>query len=108
MPGHRPHEQILSVKPKISKNIAERKMIVLVCYDISAVDQCSGFFDKEVLDDVMDELHSIGVDPMACRFFKKLSANTESGLVVKTMLVISSARGVEAQQREVHSTCPGN
>ena len=67
-----------------------------------------GFFDKEVLVDVMDELHSIGVDPMACRFFKKLSANTESGLVVKTMLVISSARGVEAQQREVHSTCPGN
>ena len=56
----------------------------------------------------MDELHSIGVDPRAWRFFKKLNANTESGLVVKTMLVISSARGVEAQQREVHSTCPGN
>ena len=32
-------------------------MIILVCYDIS------GFFDKEVLADVVVELHSIGVGP---------------------------------------------
>ena len=45
-------------------------MIILVCYDIS------GFFDKEVLADVVEELHSIGVDPKAERLFYKLNEAT--------------------------------
>ena len=58
------------MKSMISKYMVERKMIILACYDIS------GFFDKEVLVDVMDELHSIGVDPRAWRLFHKLNADT--------------------------------
>ena len=50
----------------ISKYMVEREMIILACYDIS------GFFDKEVLVDVMDELHSIGVNPRAWRFFQEV------------------------------------
>ena len=46
-------------------------MIILVCYDIS------GFFDKEVLGDVMDELNSIGVNPRAQRLFYKLNKDTK-------------------------------
>ena len=68
--GHRPQEHIFSVKSVIGKYIYEKKMIILVCYDIS------GFFDKEVLGDVMDELHSIGVNPRAQRLFYKLNEAT--------------------------------
>ena len=70
VPGHRPQEHLFSVKSMISKYMVEREMIILACYDIS------GFFDKEVLVDVMDELHSIGVDPRAWRLFHKLNADT--------------------------------
>ena len=44
-------------------------MIILVCYT-------SGFLDKEVLADVVEELHSIGVDPKAERLFYKLNEAT--------------------------------
>ena len=43
----------------------------LVCCDIK------GFFAKEVLGDVMDELHNIGVDPRAQRLFYKLNKATK-------------------------------
>ena len=59
--GHRPQEHIFCVKSVIDKYIQEKKMIILICYDIS------GFFDKQVLGDLMEELHSIGVDPRAQR-----------------------------------------
>ena len=40
--GHRPQEHIFSVKSVIGKYSMEKKLIILICYDIS------GFFDKEV------------------------------------------------------------
>ena len=68
--GHRPQEHLFSVKSLVGKYLQEKKMIILVCYDIS------GFFDKEVLADVVEELHSIGVDPKAERLFYKLNEAT--------------------------------
>ena len=69
--GHRPQEHIFSVKSLISKYFQEKKMIIIVCYDIS------GFFDKEVLGDVMEELNSIEVAPRAQRLFYKLNEATK-------------------------------
>ena len=69
-PGHRPQEHIFSVKLIIARNIMQKKIIILVCYDIS------GFFDKEVLSDVMSELYSIGVDPRAYRLLHGLIEST--------------------------------
>ena len=68
--GHRPQEHIFSVKSLIGKYIEEKRLIIIVCYDIS------GFFDKEVLADVMEELHNAGVDPRAQRLFFKLNQAT--------------------------------
>ena len=68
---HSPQEHIFCVKSVIGKYIKEKKMIILICYDIS------GFFDKEVLGDLMEEMHSIGVDPRAQRLFYKLNKNTK-------------------------------
>ena len=68
--GHRPQEHLFSVKSLVGKYLQEKKMIILVCYDIS------GFFDKDVLADVVEELHSIGVDPKAERLFYKLNEAT--------------------------------
>ena len=48
----------------------EKKLIILICYDIS------GFFDKELLSDAVDELYSINVDFKVCRLFFKLNEDT--------------------------------
>ena len=69
-PGHQPQEHIFSVKSVIARSVMQKKLIVLVCYDIS------GFFDKEVLVDAMDELYNIGVDPRAYRLFYGLNEAT--------------------------------
>ena len=69
--GHRPQEHIFCVKSVIHKYVQEKKMIILICYDISA------FFDKEVLGDLLDELNCIGVDPRALRLFYQLNKNTK-------------------------------
>ena len=69
--GHRPQEHIFCVKSVIHKYVQEKKMIILICYDISA------FFDKEVLGDLLDELNCIGVDPRAQRLFYQLNKNTK-------------------------------
>ena len=69
--GHRPQEHLFCVKSIIARNvIMKKKLIILVCYDIT------GFFDKEVLVDAMDELHCIGVDPRAYRLFYGLNEST--------------------------------
>ena len=70
-PGHRPQEHVFCVKSIIQKYAEEKKMIILVCYDIC------GFFDKEVLGDLLEEMHSIGVDSKAQRLFLKLNKNTK-------------------------------
>ena len=71
IPGHRPQEHVFCVKSIIQKYVEEKRLIILICYDIS------GFFDKEVLSDLMDEMHSIGVDHRAQRLFFKLNKNTK-------------------------------
>ena len=69
--GHRPQEHLFCIKSIIARNvIMQKKLIVLVCYDIT------GFFDKEVLADAMNELHSIHVDPRAYRLFYRLNEST--------------------------------
>ena len=65
--GHRPQEHIFSIKSVIGKYIMEKK---LICYDIS------GFFDKEVLSDAVDELYSIDLDTKVCILFFKLNEVT--------------------------------
>ena len=58
-PGHQPQEHIFSVKSIIAKIIMQGKMMMLQTYDISK------FFDKEVLDDVMNTLYDMNVDMKA-------------------------------------------
>ena len=52
--GHRPQEHVFCIKSIMARFEEKKKMIVLIPYDISK------FFDKEVLLDAMQELHSIG------------------------------------------------
>ena len=68
--GHRPQEHVFCIKAIMARFEEKKKKIVLIPYDISK------FFDKEVLLDAMQELHSIGVDPRAYRLFYKLNKNT--------------------------------
>ena len=48
--GYWPQEHIFSIKSVIGKYNMEKKLIILICYKIS------GFFDKEVLSDAVQEL----------------------------------------------------
>jgi hypothetical protein len=54
----------------MEKYSMEGKVLLLQAYDISK------FFDKEVLEDVMDTLHGLGVDMKAYRVWSKLNMNT--------------------------------
>ena len=59
--GHRPQEHIFCVKSVIHKYVQEKKMIILICYDISA------FFDMEVLGDL-----DLEQEPELVNFFSKV------------------------------------
>jgi hypothetical protein len=69
-PKHRPQEHIFSVKSMMAKYNMEGKVLLLQAYDISK------FFDKEVVEDVMDTLYNMGVDMKAYRVWTKLNMNT--------------------------------
>ena len=70
-PGHRPQEHIFNIKSVIGKYNMEKKVIIMIRYKIS------GFFDKEVLSDAVQELYSINTDPKVCiRLFHKLNEST--------------------------------
>ena len=69
-PGHRPQEHIFCVKSVIGKYLQEKRLIIVACYDIK------GFFDKEVLGDLIDEMNNVEVDPRAQRLFYQLNKNT--------------------------------
>ena len=53
-----------------SQLLTHQKLILIICYDVS------GFFDKEVLSDALQELYNIDVDPKVCRRFHKLNEST--------------------------------
>ena len=67
---HRPQEHIFSMKSMMDKYRMEGKVLLLQAYDISK------FFDKEVLEDVMDTLYGVGVDMKSYRVWTKLNMNT--------------------------------
>ena len=69
-PGHQPQEHIFTIKSIIAKFMFLGMMIMLQAFDISK------FFDKEVLEDVMNTLHELGIDGKAYRTFYKLNKNT--------------------------------
>ena len=69
-PGHQPQEHIFTIKSIIAKYLFLGRLIMLQAFDISK------FFDKEVLEDVMNTLHEIGIDGKAYRTFYKLNKNT--------------------------------
>jgi hypothetical protein len=69
-PGHQPQEHIFTMKSIMAKYEKDGKLFILQPYDISK------FFDKEVLTDVMDTLHGLGVDMKAYRTWSKLNKNT--------------------------------
>ena len=62
-------------------------------------------FDKEVLLDVLQELHSNAIDPRANRLFFMLNENTNVSTgcdqTSKRRLGTSSVRGVEDQEKSV-------
>ena len=74
--GHKPQEHVFCIKSIMVRFKEQKKMIILMPYDIS------NFLDKKVLLDVMQELHSIGVKPRAYRLFFRLKENTR--IKVKT------------------------
>ena len=69
-PGHQPQEHIFTIKSIMAKYEMDGKLFILQPFDISK------FFDKEVLTDVMDTLHGLGVDSKAYRTWSKLNENT--------------------------------
>ena len=68
-PGHQPQEHIFTIKSIIAKYLFLGMLIMLQAFDISK------FFDKEVLEDVMNTLHEIGINGKAYRTFYKLNKN---------------------------------
>ena len=60
-PGHQPQEHLFTIKSIMAWYEHVGKLLMLQGFDISK------FFDKEVLADVMDTLHELGVDMKAYR-----------------------------------------
>ena len=69
-PGHQPQEHLFTIKSIMAWYEHVGKLLMLQGFDISK------FFDKEVLADVMDTLHGLGVDMKAYRTWCKLNNNT--------------------------------
>ena len=68
--GHRPQEYIFCIKSMIGRYEMKKTLIIIIVYDILA------FFNKDILVDAMQELHKIGVDPLAHCLFHKLNKGT--------------------------------
>ena len=75
-PGHSPEEHIFTVKSVCAMLEKENRGMIITLVDIIA------FFDRDDIYDVMQTLHTIGVNKKAARVWYKLNEGTE--ISVKT------------------------
>ena len=87
-PGHRPEEHLFVMKSLIAKKKAERKPMVIQCWDISK------FFDKERISDAILTCLGRGANKKATKLWLKLNENTK--IKVKTGVGLSEEANVGA------------
>ena len=75
-PKHQSGELVFAMKSIIAKHMAERKMVIIQCYDISK------FFDKERIEDAILTCLKRKADPKAVRLWYKMNEKTR--IQVKT------------------------
>ena len=87
-PGHRVEELVFVMKSTIAKYRAEKKQVILQCFDLEK------YFDKENIEDAILSCFKRGADPKAIRCWFKL--NKETNIQVKTSVGLSKKATVGA------------
>ena len=70
-PGHRAQEHLFTIKSAISLNTPYNKPLILSTYDVSK------YFDRESLQDCLNELYKCNIKGKVYRLMYKLNENTQ-------------------------------